>query len=154
MAVSVRVQRISHPRAGLRAYMRRLGDFRPAWNPVADVLANHFGRVFASEGAELGRRWPELREPYRSLKARTHAGHPILTKEAELRNSMAERNAPGHVERFSRQAMEYGTSVAHARTHHFGAGQRGLRSRAFAHLNARVVRVVRREVSKHVTGGV
>lgn len=150
--ITARVIRISHPRAGLRAYARRMSDFRPAWNRAADDLADHFGQVFASEGGAIGRRFVRLRRAYEIAKARTHPGHPILTREGDLRNSLAERSAPNHYERLERQRLDYGTTDPKAHAHHYGRSAAGLRARPFMRFNRRVIRVVKGRVADRVTG--
>lgn len=133
----LRVVRIRH-RGGLPAVIASLGDQRRAFEKDAQVLEDHFGRVFATEGAELGRRWAPLSPGYSLAKARSHGGHPILAREGAMRNSLAERSAPGHHERIGRQQMDYGSSIAYLRAHHFGAPTRRLPRREVVRTTGRV----------------
>jgi hypothetical protein len=141
--VQVRVVRIRH-RGGLVRVIAGLGDQRAAFEKDAQALEDHFGRVFATQGAELGRGWQKLSPGYSLAKARSHAGHPILTREGAMRNSLAERSAPGHHERIGRQQMDYGSSISYLRAHHFGAPARNLPRREVVRTTGKVrARIIR-----------
>jgi hypothetical protein len=92
-----------------------LGDLRPVFSDVLELLENHSERHFDSEGTQTGARFAKLSKPYREWKEFNFPGLPILTLRGVLRGSLNSQRGRGSIRRITKSAVIYGTKVKYAR---------------------------------------
>ena len=102
-------------------------DLRPVYERVADELGPAIDQeAFDPEGPG----WDELADfTVEQRQGRIDRGeinvgarHPILQQTGDLRASLTQRNARGHVEDIGPERMTYGTDIPYAIAHQEGLG--------------------------------
>jgi phage gpG-like protein len=105
----------------LRGMETALGNLRPVWAQVRDVLVDFIKQHFDTEGAYGGQRWMPLSPSYAAYKARHAPGKSILRFKDRLYGSLTRKNHAEQVFRMGENWMEWGTKVPYARIHQTGS---------------------------------
>jgi hypothetical protein len=104
---------------------RAIRDLRPVYERVAEELGPAIDSLaFIPEGPD----WLELADAtIEQRQDRIDAGeisvgaeHPILQQTGDLRASLVERNAAGHIETIGPERMSYGSDIPYAIAHQEG----------------------------------
>lgn len=86
---------------------RRLSDVTPAWREILADWKTEQKRVFSSEGASIGAKWPPLSPRYADWKQRHYGGDQMLVRSGSLR-AAAEGEGSGFFAKISALALELG----------------------------------------------
>lgn len=124
--------RVSWDASGMEARLggisAALGDLRPVWPTVHDVVVRFFRAIFTAQGAyPTGRAWVPLNPTYAAWKRRQVGDKPIMQLTGDLYGSM--QGGKGHVYRFGPAFMETGTQDIKARTHQWSYPPRNIPAR-------------------------
>ena len=92
-------------KATLEELGRRLGDLTPVWREVVSDWKAQEKRVFETEGAAIGVRWPPLSPRYAAWKAK-HFGGTMLVRSGHLR-AAAVGTGSGYEEKIAQLAVEF-----------------------------------------------
>tara|TARA_Y100001973_G_C5201032_1_gene337693 strand:+ start:2739 stop:3221 length:483 start_codon:yes stop_codon:yes gene_type:complete len=107
---------------------KRLLDFRPAFEAIAQDFAVSQGTMFKKRGAISGfQRWADLR-PSTLAKKKGRAKTKILQDTGRLMGSLTNVKDPEFVAIYNKKSISLGTSVPYAKWHHKGTSQMPKRS--------------------------
>ena len=115
----------------LLRFTDNIKDLRPAFQRIADQLAEAMRQHFATEGGFgaasrwSGGHWAPLSPKYRLWKEKRYPGQPILVLTGALRRDLTSR--PFGVERIGTQSMEVGTDIPYATYHQHGTPKMPMR---------------------------
>lgn len=123
MAARLRIESgdIARLRRRVERMRERAGDLVPAWEVVADWLAEQQRTQFGTDGARWGQPWAPLKETTLAGKRRRGQPPDILVAVSELRRSLTIR--PLDIERLQPSTMVLGTRVPHAQFHQRGTSR-------------------------------
>jgi phage gpG-like protein len=102
----------------LLRFSDRMRDMRPAFNAIADDLADSLRRNFNTQGTYGGAKWSPLSPKYRVWKAKNYPGRPVLVRTGALRADLTKR--PFGVEKITAQSMDVGTALPYFKYHQHG----------------------------------
>ena len=97
-----------------------VGDMKRMLVPVDSSFSKNEGRLFSSEGASSGGRWPALSTAYAKYKRKVKPGRKIMTFSGKTRDAFKNRNHPNHVAGFTlrpRPRLEVGAKSKVAAYH-------------------------------------
>lgn len=99
---------------------QRIDDWSPAFDAIADQLAQENRAQFNSEGRHGSGGWPALSPAYRAWKEKNYPGKPILQRTGRLFKAMTER--PFSTEQIGVQSMTIGVGdeIPYAEFHQTG----------------------------------
>ena len=112
---------IARLRRRIERMRERAGDLVPAWEVVADWLAEQERIQFSTEGARWGQPWAPLAESTLAAKLRRAQPSDILVATTELKRSLTIR--PLDIERLHPSTMVLGTRVSYAQFHQRGTSR-------------------------------
>jgi hypothetical protein len=103
-------------------------DFTRTEDETHGALAGIVRQNFDGQGTFAGG-WPSLSPGYAQRKQKLYGDKPILQASGALVDSLTRRDAPGAVFRVSRDEVNYGSALPHARAHQRGVPSRNLPAR-------------------------
>ena len=111
---------------GFVEWSQLIDNWSDAMTDVRDLFRNHEKRHLDSGGKSTGAGFAKLSDipegrGYRSRKAITHPGRPILTRDGVLRLSLTS-SGPGSIAEVGTRTLKFGTSVEYAKAHSEGEG--------------------------------
>lgn len=90
----------------------KLLDFRPVWEKMIPKLRRHMGRVWMSQGAAAGTRWPKWKDSY--ARRRPNGAIGVLT--GKLLNQLVTKGALSR----TKTSLRFGARGPGVRAFHFG----------------------------------
>lgn len=129
--------------------IRTLGDLTPIWPKVGEWFYETEQRLFFTEGASGGSKWPALSAAYDQEKGRTHPFMPLMRRTDTLYRSLTRKGAPEGVYQETKDSLTLGSTRRGAKAHMRPSGRRPARppiqiSRQDAD---KMMKIVRRKVS-------
>lgn len=84
-----------------QAYALQAADMRTLTTQLDTSFREYEARMFATEGASGGRRWPALSPRYRRRKSKLFPGRKIMQARGKGRKTLVNKGDPKHVRRWS-----------------------------------------------------
>lgn len=139
----------------LTGVIGRVEDPGPIFNKFQVVVAAHNAKVFATQGAYGGHRWPPRKgysnktRPGRMTRRSNHHGGPLLVRTGRLLRSLT--RVPLAVFRVMGRSAIFGTDVPYAKYHQFGT--KWLPRRPPVQVNQALQRSLARTAAAHIVDG-
>lgn len=105
---------------GIARFADGIADYRPIWPVIEDDFYAQEKDQFATEGAEGGEKWKELKPETVGYKEAHFPGKPILQRTGDLYASLTNPNDPNTVRMEERKTLTLGSRIPYAIYHQTG----------------------------------
>lgn len=102
---------------------QRIDDWSPAFNAIADQLAEENRKQFQTEGQHASGGWPALSPAYRVWKEKNYPGKPILQRSGALFKALTERPFGSEHIGPSSMSIGVGDEIPYAKYHQQGTAK-------------------------------
>ncbi len=134
---------------GFSRISSEIQDFEPAFRVILGDFRETEQRIFATEGASEGERFPPLSRAYAEWKDTHYPGQPLMWLEGDLAFSLMGR-ARGTIEEINKTEARFGTEIPYAHRHQMGT--QGMPQRKIVQVNEKTKRRWGRIFARHAMG--